>query len=433
MRPNIVFITVHDLGRHLPCYGWESVPAPNMDRLATEGVVFEQGFCTPPQCSPSRAALHTGRHAHATGMHGLAHAPFFFSLHDDEIHMAQRLQAVGYSTTLIGVQHVAMNLSAPDNPARLGYDTAYPWGDAITVGSKAAQIIAERANGNKPFYLEVGLIEPHRPYDNVPPNDRKGVDLPPYVPNTPEARHEFAMLQGTIKRMDDGVGLILDALDAHGLTANTWLIFVTDHGLAMPRAKCMLYDPGIETALLMRWPTQGISGGKRVSSLVSHVDMVPTMLDALNMPQPDNLHGKSYWSLLTGDVSPSRDRVYAEKSYHGRYDPIRAVRTETHKLIVNFEIADRIDVPTDTMEGQIFIQMLDEVRGKRPQLELYDLRVDPDEKQNIANQPESAEIVAALKADLVRWMRETGDPLLNGPIASPYNVKAIRVLEGATE
>ncbi|MBZ0297288.1 MAG: sulfatase, partial [Anaerolineae bacterium] len=419
MPPNIVFITCHDLGHHLNCYGWHTVNSPALDRLAAEGVLFEKSFCTAPQCSPSRAALHTGRHAHSNGMMGLAHDPFNWRLHPGEKHLAQRLQAAGYATALIGVQH----LTAGPTARELGYDEVIAGRRASDqVGPAAQQWLAQV--GTQPFYLEVGFFEPHRAYASGD-DSSKGVEIPPYIPDTPAAQQDFAALQGSIKAMDEGVGMILDALDANDLRENTWVIFAADHGIAMPRAKCTLYDPGIEAALLMRWPQGGVSGGKRLTPIVSHVDVVPTVLEALELPLPDNLHGHSLWPLLQGSETPPNEAVFVEKTFHTAYEPMRGIRTKRYKLIVNLDADLAINVPTDIQASPIYPTMFDQISSKRPQIELYDLQTDPLEQNNLAGQPEVADVEADLKQWLLEWMQATDDPILKGPVPSPYYFKAL--------
>ena len=159
MRPNIVFITSHDLGRHLGCYGRRSVASPALDGIATRGLCFERSFCTAPQCSPSRAALHTGRHAHANGMLGLAHDPFRWRLHADERHCAQYLREAGYTSALFGIQHLSDEAGA----AALGYDELHGRQPAAALGRAAAEWLGAQGRAAQPFYLEVGFFEPHPP------------------------------------------------------------------------------------------------------------------------------------------------------------------------------------------------------------------------------------------------------------------------------
>jgi arylsulfatase A-like enzyme len=426
MLPNILFITCHDLGKHLGCYGQKTVPSEALDTLAEEGVIFDNSFCTAPQCSPSRAALHTGRHAHSVGVLGLAHRPFDWHLHRDQMHVARRLREAGYETTLIGVQHVTHSQKAP----ALGYDHVLPIEPAPRLAETARKFLKSKARSDKPFYLEIGFFEPHRPYDwgGAAPDSSKGVDLPPYIPDAPGSVADFAALQGMIRSMDEAAGMILAGLAKAGLAEETLVIFTADHGLAMPRAKCTLYDPGINTSLLMRWPARGISGGRRYANLISHVDVVPTLLEAVGLPAPGNLHGKSFWPLLQGQPYEPNQEVFAEKSYHTAYEPMRAIRTQRHKLILNFEVGLKFDVPGDICQSPIYPLIIDQLVGERDYIELYDLEKDPTETVNLAGRPEVAGLEQTLLHRLRQWMEMTEDPLLRGPISSPFYEDTMKFL-----
>lgn len=432
-RPHILFITSHDLGRHLGCYGRETVTSPALDQLAAGGVLFENSFCTAPQCSPSRAALHTGRHAHAVGMHGLAHSPFSWRLHPDESHLAAILKTAGYDTALCGVQH----LTSTREVAGLGYDVYRiddPVRPAPELAEEAAAYLRATRRHERPFYLEVGFYEPHRPYDwgGATPDAQHGVGVVDYLPDDDAAREEFAALQGSILQLDNAVGEILAVLEQEGLAENTWVIFAVDHGLAMPRAKCTLYDPGIEAALIMRWPAAGLAGGRRYDYLVSHVDVVPTVLEALGLTPTQPLHGRSLWPLLQGKAYEPNDAIFAEKTFHTAYEPMRGIRTERHKLIVNLEVDTKVSIPDDIREGLIYPGMIDQLTGQRPYLELYDLAVDPGETNNLAGDPDLADVEESLRDQLLNWMRQTDDPLLKGPVASPYYSAALQALGNAS-
>src|SRR5258707_15242747 len=132
--------------------------------------------------------------------------------------------------------------------------------------------------------------------------------------------------------MDDGVGRFLRGLDDLAIADHTLVVFATDHGAAMPRAKCTLYDPGIEVALLWRWPNF-LPAGRVVRDIVSNVDVTPSLLDALGLPVPAAVQGRSFWPLLAGDHYVARDEIFAEKTFHTYYEPMRSVRTLHPKLI----------------------------------------------------------------------------------------------------
>src|SRR5205823_7660675 len=225
------------------------------------------------------------RYPHSTGVIGLAHPPFGWRLNSDERHTAELLAAAGYSTTLVGMQHLVEHGSEPD----LGYQRVLPVAPAYSEAESAIVLLRDFARQDKPFYLEVGFEEPHRPYDfgGAQPDTSRGVAIPPYLPDAPESRQDLAAFQGAIRQMDDGVGRILRALADLGIADQTCVIFATDHGAAMPRAKCTLYDPGIEVALLWRWPARLPAGV--VSEMVSNVDVAPSLLDALGLPVPGSV------------------------------------------------------------------------------------------------------------------------------------------------
>jgi len=422
-RPHIVLITCHDLGRWLGCYGVDSVRSPHLDALAAEGVRFAQAYCTAPGCSPSRAALATGRCPHANGVMGLAHPPFGWDLYPGEQPIAAQLAAHGYTTHLFGLQHVTRDIS------RLGFQHAHRREGAANgrpyhAPDVAAEVVAflGAAQPSTPLYLEINLEEPHRPYDQggVLPDATRGVTVPPYLPDTVAARDEFAALQGAIHAADAAIGRIVAALDGAGLRERTLLVFTTDHGVAMPRAKCTLYDPGIGVALIVRWPEGGVGGGREIAPLVSNVDVLPTLLAAAGVPAPLDLQGRSFLPLLRGEPYQPRDAIFAEKTYHSYYDPMRAIRTERHKFIRNFDKSFLVEVPGDVQVGPIY-RSEDQlyVAAAHPDIELYDLAADPTEQHNLAGNPALAAIERDLDTRLWRWMAATDDPLLRGPIPSP--------------
>ncbi len=425
-RASVLLFTCHDLGRHLGCYGHQTVRSPALDALADAGVKLDNAFCTAPQCSPSRASLHTGRYPHAAGVLGLAHPPFDWRLPPRERHLAQMLKEHGYATALVGMQHLISHGQSEE----LGYERVLPVAPALEAAEGAVRLLQDLAAGDRPYYLEVGFEEPHRPYDfgGAQPDDSRGVEVPPYLPDCPEAQRDMAAFQGAIRAMDAGVGRVLTGLRSLGLEADTWVVFTADHGAALPRAKGTLYDPGIEVPLLMHWPARGLGGGRSYGDLVSNVDVVPTMLEGLGLPLPDDLHGRSFWPLLQDVPYRPRAEVYAEKTFHTSYEPMRGVRTVGHKYIVNFEVSTAVDVPADVRESPVYPQLITEFSRVRGHVELYDLTTDPGERTNTAGRPAMAEVEADLRRRLLRWMRETQDPLLHGPVASPYYHEALRRL-----
>jgi len=270
--------------------------------------------------------------------------------------------------------------------------------------------LLERSH-DKRLYIEINLAETHRPYPQPPPDPL--VEVPRFLEDTPEAREELAALQAAIETMDVAAGRVLAALERAGRAENALVVFTTDHGLAMPRAKCTLYDPGIEVALIARWPRGGLHGVR--DDLVSNIDVLPTLLEAAGLEIPPEVQGHS---LLEGDGQ--REAVFAEKTFHSYYDPMRAIRTHRYKFIRNFETAFCVEVPGDIQAGPIFRADPARYSTDRPAVvELYDMEEDPLEQHNLAGSEAVKEVEAELSERLWAWMRETDDPLLNGPVASP--------------
>ena len=389
-------MTTHDIGRHLHCYGRKTVVSPNLDALASAGVRYANAFATAPQCSPSRASLATGMYPHNNGVMGLAHRGFDWEL--TAPHAAAIFAEAGFESHLFIGQHVT------PHPERLGFTATHSLDDLSRV----------LATGSR-LYLEVNFEETHRPY---PPAGKRppGLELPGYLPDIPEAVEEITAVEQTITAMDAAVGRFLDALEQAGRANEAFVVFTTDHGLAMPRAKCTLYDPGIEVALLARWPAGGVSGGQVRQQLVSNIDVLPTLLAAAGVPIPGEVQGQS--------LDEGRDAIFAEKTFHSYYDPMRCIRTQRHKFIRNFESAFAVEVPADIQAGPIFRSDPTRYSRDRPNLvELYDLELDPLEQNNLAA---TSDVERELSDRLWAWMRETNDPLLDGPVASPCYRRAMR-------
>jgi arylsulfatase A-like enzyme len=404
---DVVVITTHDIGRHLRCYGRRSVVSPNLDRFAAEGVRFAKAFATAPQCSPSRASLATGMYPHSNGVMGLAHQGFDWDLAVP--HAAALFAAGGFETHLLGGQHVT------PHPDRLGFDHMHPT-DAVD------EVLA--GDGER-LYVEINFDETHRPYPpavEVPAS----LEIPGYLPDGPESREEMAAVQRTITAMDSAFGRVVAGLERAGRLEDALVIFTTDHGLAMPRAKCTLYDPGLEVALIGHWEAGNIGEGAVHDALISNIDVLPSLLDAAGLAIPDRVQGRSFLRLLRGQTYDARDHIFAEKTFHSYYDPMRCIRTETHKLIRNFETGFLVEVPGDIQRGPIFRAHVELYSADRPSaVELYDLREDPLEQRNLAGAAAFKGIERELDERLWKLMRDTDDPLLAGPVASPRYRRAV--------
>jgi N-sulfoglucosamine sulfohydrolase len=438
-RPNILLFHCHDLGQYLGCYGYKTVRSPNLDAFASEGVRFASMWCTAPQCSPSRASLFTGRYPHCNGVMGLAHADFAWDLHEDEKHLAQRLKEAGYATEAIGVIHETRS-----GAARCGYDNHIGKSRASEMATAAIDRLGHFAkNEKRPFFLCMGCIEPHRlkmkeqkDYqgflsEEFGPDDSLGVDVPPFLRDTPGTRAELAELQGSVHHMDAQFGRVMKALDDLGLRDNTLVIFTTDHGYAMPRSKCSVYDPGLQVALMMRLPSRkGWNGGVVRDEMIQNLDVVPTNLELIEVKIPDNIQGRSFAPLLDGGAYAPRDVIFGEISHHDYYDPRRSVRTKTHKLIVNFSSAPAYMDPSQSWRPRSdTVVPKDHATAYHKCCELYDLQTDPWEQNDLAESPEHAETKTSLLKRLREHLVSTKDPILDGAIMPPLHRKSLRLLE----
>jgi N-sulfoglucosamine sulfohydrolase len=438
-RPNILLLHCHDLGRFLGCYGVPTVRTPNLDALAADGVRFAQAYATAPQCSPSRSSLLTGRWPHNNGVLGLTHSHFAWDLHAGERHLGQELHAAGYQTTLLGVHHESRVRPDDELAARLGFDEVVTGGLADVVADRTVERLERLAGNGKPFYLQVGFIEPHRLRgerdapgvmgflgDHLQPDDELGVTVPPYLLDDEGARTEVAELQGAVRFMDAAAGRVLGALRDRGLERDTLVLFTTDHGIALPRAKCTLYDPGLEVAMIARWPGRGWMGGVVHDELISNLDVVPTLLEALGLAVGERVQGRSFLGLLDDSDYTPREEIFGELTYHDYYDPRRCVRTKDHKLIANFSSAPAYMDSSQSWKRRSTPKQ--DPMDYHPPYELYDLATDPAELVDLAGKPDYADVERDLLARLGAWMRETDDPLLTGAVAGPLHHRALDAL-----
>ena len=409
-RPNIVYIHSHDSGRYLSPYG-QSVPTSNLQRLAQEGIVFRKAFSAAPTCSPSRAALLTGLYSHSNGMLGLAHRGF--SLNDYQQHIVHTLKPAGYTSVLAGLQHVAKV------PETIGYDKVLPHKDTSAVHVAPAAVGFLDSRPTSPFFLDIGFFETHREYPEATPEDKADYSpLPRPIPDTEATRGDFARYRASARIMDEGVGKVLEAIDRNGFGENTLIISTTDHGISFPRMKCNLTDDGWGVSLIMRGPK--LPRAAVCDTLISQIDLFPTICDYIGVDHPAWLQGKSFLPVLAGQATEIREEVFAEVNYHASYEPKRAVRTARWKYIRRFGDRRTPVLPNcdDSPSKELWLQA-----GWGSQVldteSLYDLLFDPTEHANLINDPGHAQVAQEMRDRLHRWMVSTNDPLLRGPVAAP--------------
>ena len=235
-------------------------------------------------------------------------------------------------------------------------------------------------------------------------------------------------MQGAIKKMDESVGKIINILKKKGLYENTIIIFTTDHGIPFPRAKGTLYDAGIETGLIISYPKSKIKN-KKFNELISNIDILPTLLDLAKIKIPNTIQGKSFYPLIMNKKYIENKHIFAEKTYHDLFDPIRCIRNKNYKFIINFDSDKIIRVPGDAMMGDTYKSMLDQLINVRERYELYDIKKDKFEKKNLAKNEKYKKIRQDLLKKTSNWMKSTKDPLLGNQIKSPFFIDTVKELK----
>jgi N-sulfoglucosamine sulfohydrolase len=437
-RPNLLFILSDDQSvPHLGCYGEKGIKTPNVDRFASQGMCFDKQFCGAPQCVPSRATFMTGRSPVAVRI-----TRFSSPLPADVPALPDLLRAGGYFT---GICRRGFHLDGPGGlgPVTGGVFERHPElrtfakrVDFLEQDSKREQTVPvvnqflDKVPVGKPFFLWISFNDPHHPWDRnaiAEPHDPAKITVPPYLPDIPEMRKDLARYYDEIARMDEEFQGVMDILAKRGLAANTLVMFLGDNGYAFPHGKGSLYDPGLNTPLLARWPGR-IKAGTRSSELISGEDVAPTMLEAAGVPEPKEMSGRSFLKLLLGERFEGRQYIFAERGPHGQstytlntkansFDQSRCVRSKRFKLIYNCT-PHQIYAPVDSGGDSYWRRMVAlHEEGKlaagferayftnpRPVYELYDLEKDPGELNNLAGRTEHRKVERELKAALQEKM-----------------------------
>ncbi len=421
-RPNILWIIVDDMSANFSCYGEKLIQTPHVDELARRGTQFNRAFVTAPVCSTCRSAFITGMYQTSIGAHHHRSGRGELKIHLPEgvEPLPVLFQRAGYYTTLG---------SWPNKSARLGKsDYNFEWDQKMYdsndwSGRKPGQ----------PFFAQIqlpggklrgGTRESAQKFAQRTEEtlgsrtDPADVVLPPYYPDTPVIREDWAAYLDSVRYTDMVVGQILKRLKDEGDLDNTLVIFMTDHGISHARGKQFLYDEGIHVPLVVSGP--GIDQGKTREDLVEHIDIAAISLAAAGIEIPTTMQAKN---VLAEDYEP-REAIYAARDRCDEtVEHLRCVRTQRYKYIRNF-LPDRPHLQPNAYKDKksILISLreahaagkLNEVQQqllapRRPAEELYDLEEDPDEIHNLANDPAHKETLINMRNMLEKWMIETND------------------------
>jgi N-sulfoglucosamine sulfohydrolase len=457
-RPNILVAISDDQSfPHASAYGSRFVETPAFDRIATEGILFTGTWASSPGCSPSRAALLTGRYPwqiEEAGTHASSFPRRYVAFPD-------LLEDAGY-----WVGHTGKGWGPGDweasgrarNPAGSAFnderlDPPHAHMSNIDYAANFAAFLRERPPG-APFYFWYGSSEPHRPYERgiglAAGKRLDDVEVPSYLPDTPEVRSDLLDYAVEIEWFDRHLARMIALLEDAGELADTLVIVTSDQGMPFPRAKATLYEDGLHVPLAVRW-SRRVPGGRVVDDLVNLIDLAPTVLEAADLrPEPASpMSGRSILSILEstdeGIVDSSRDAAYAGRERHSssRWNnlgyPQRAIRTHEYLYIRNLaperwptgaprrieddgtlspmhsayhdiDAAPTLDVLTRNAGDPFFNRYLHLAVAKRPAEELFDIMRDPGCVHNLALDPAYEPVVRALRNRLEKFLRETGDP-----------------------
>ncbi|HWN94944.1 MAG TPA: sulfatase [Methylomirabilota bacterium] len=430
-RPNILFCIADDWSwPHAGIYGDKVVRTPTFDRIAREGAVFQNAFCAAPSCSPSRAAILTGRAVHQLEEGGnlWGFLPSRFETYPDT------LERAGYFVGHIGKGWGPGNFEA-------GERTRNPAGPMF----RSFEGFLSQKPKDKPFCAWVGSRDPHRPYERGT-GARSGlksedVRVPAFWPDTAEVRGDILDYYFEVERCDREVGALVRLLEERGELDNTVIIFTGDNGWPFPRSKANLYDGGTREPLAIRWPRK-IKAGQSIESFVNLQDIAPTILELAGLVPAKEMVGRSLVPLVTGaERDGQRTRVFLERERHANVRqgdlsyPSRAVRTTDFLYIRNLRperwpagdaqmwkaVGEFGDCDAGLTKEAILSQRNEPAMkplfqlcfGLRPAEELYDLRKDPWQTNNVAASPAFASVKEKLRTELEAWRQNTADPRLD--------------------
>jgi arylsulfatase A-like enzyme len=415
-RPNIVWIIGEDFSPDLGCYGNTLVYTPNLDRLAAQGVRFDRAFVTAPVCSASRSAIAIGMYQTSAGVHHhRSHRTDGYQLPTGVEVFTSYLRRAGYFTA---------NLTTPAPGIRgtgktdFNFNVKEPPFDGTDWNQRKP---------GQPFYAQVNFSETHRAFHPDPerPVDRRKIVVPPYYPDHPAIREDFALYYETAQHLDRKSGAVLDRLKKEGLADDTIVFFFGDHGRPMPRGKQFLYDEGIHIPLILWMPekykTEGYSSGAVRSDFVSAIDITATTLQLAGIEPPKHMHGQ----VIVGPGAKPRDHIFAARDRCDETtDRIRCVRTAGYKYIRNYfperpytqqnNYKDTAYPPLAVMrqlreQGELSGPPAQFLSARRPAEELYDLANDPHEVANLIDSPSHREPLVKLRSRLDEWIARTGD------------------------
>ncbi|WP_346863956.1 sulfatase [uncultured Draconibacterium sp.] len=416
-KPNIVFILADDCTNwDIGCYGSVDSKTPNIDKLASEGMLFTRCYEAAPMCSPTRHNIFTGLYPVKTGAY-----PNHTNAIQGTESIVQYLSPLGYRVALSGKRHI-------------GPETVFPFQYLGTKNNPEFDLVEgflkEVKDSQEPFALMLTSNEPHTPWtkgDATQFNPEKIV-LPPHYVDTKETREAYCRYLAEINYLDGQVEQALTLLDKYGFTENTLVVFASEQGNSFPFAKWTCYEAGVKSALIAKMPKK-IQPGTTSNAIVEYSDLLPTFIDVAGGKVAEKLDGKSLLPIMLRQAEKGKDYAYSLQTTRGIYDgseyyPIRAVVNDRYRYVWNItpDVEFKNVVNNRGEKGTKWYKSWEEKAvtdanakalvkryRSRPEEELYDIIEDKWCEKNLAELPEFESIKKTLRSELIKWMEECGD------------------------
>ncbi len=440
---NVLYIIADDMNADsMGCFGCP-VPdtTPNLDKLAAEGMKFNNAHVTIAVCQPSRTVVQTGLYPHRSGARGFTHCRENVPTMIDLFHNA------GYLTSAIGkIGHTIGKKSNRKIMHKLvGFNQLNCGRDPELYYKYSDEFFKKAKQDNKPFLFLASSHDPHRPFhnsrqekhvkkirenlENIPAPSKvfqpDEIKMLSWLPDLPDIRKEIAQYYSSVRRCDDSLGKVLDALKENGLEENTIVIYYSDNGISVPFAKTNCYLHSTKTPLIIKWPDK-IKPGTVNNEMISNIDHLPTLCEIANIEKPEDLDGRSFLPALAGKKVDGFDKVFTqfhETSAKRRY-PIRCVQDKKFGYIYNPWSDEKREFKNEAQTGLTWqamkktaesdqkIKQRVEFYSYRTLEEFYDLQNDPDCMNNLIDDPAYKKQIEQKRNELLAWMKKTNDPAL---------------------
>jgi N-sulfoglucosamine sulfohydrolase len=430
-RPNVILFIADDVSwNDYGCYGGKSARTPNIDALAANGIRFDNAYLTASSCSPSRCSIITGRYPHNNGQACELHGALPWHL----VKFPALLRTAMYHTVLSGKNHMAQVKpptdvdSAPNEPwAQLdpGRSKGNSGGHANWVSN------LEDRPRDQPFFCWYASHDAHRDWDADHQWHPKAygekhaaakASVPPFLVNNHRTRDDLASYENEVTRFDHFIGLTVAELKKQGVFENTLIFVMADNGRPFPRAKTRLHDSGMKTALIAHWPAGIKQPGSVSQSTVSAIDLAPTILDVAGVKAPDSFQGVSIKPIFSDPNAVTRRYAFSEHIWHDYEAFGRCVRADGFIYLINKRPYAAWQGPADSVrspshqsllsirkEGRLSPAQNDVFLTPRPATELYNMKKDPQQLNNLAGNATYKNIETRLAGLLAQWQTETGD------------------------